>query len=157
MTEFRDKGAQVPRDDFPGKLERLLKADPLLSPYFEKGVLRIIDEPGADPVWIDSTLEEEVLAFIKGRVMAILLDMGDEALEASVKRSDEREEMINILLADEVLRPYFEDGSISISNRPDTGLMSIRADREIIRIITSRFLQVLREKFGDTPQDNFQA
>ncbi len=49
MTGSEDKGSQSPRDDFPGKLERMLRADPLLAPYFEKGALHVIDRPGGGP------------------------------------------------------------------------------------------------------------
>lgn len=155
--ESRDKGSKLPRDEFLVKLERMLRSDTLLMPYFDKGYIHILDKPGMDPIWIDFTLKEEIQASIKRRLMAVLLGKGDEFQAEAIRKSDERDEMEKVLRADEVLRPYFEDDSISMTNLFDTGFFELDPDPEKLHIIITRVIKVLKDHFGDVPDDDSQT
>ncbi len=135
-------------------VERVLRRDPLLLPYFEDGVFKMVDRPEDDFMWFDSALSPTTRDFILARVRAVLQQKPEEGDEAARWLWEEREKIRKQLENDPELFPYFLAGTLLIQNAADGFKIEIDPDLpdEEAEKLNERMRDVLGLHFGIIPE-----
>lgn len=131
-------------------VERVLRRDPLLHPYFEDGVFRLIDKPDDDFMWFKTGISDGVRSFILERVQIVLGEKPEAGDEAARWLWEEREKVRKQLETDPELFPYILAETLTIRNSADGFKIEIDPavpDDEAAEL-NSRIAEVLARHFG---------
>ncbi len=133
---------------------RLLRADPLLLPYFEDGVFKITDRPEEEFCWFDPSLAPATREFIRQRSREILSQPPPPGDEAARWLWEEREKVRRELETDPELFPRVLDGSLAIRNSPEGFKIEIAPGipDEEAAVLNERLSYVLAFHFGIVPR-----
>ena len=133
--------------------ERVLRADPLLLPYFEDGVFKMTDRPEEEFLWFASGLSDETRRFIRERVREVLSQKPPPGDEAAEWLWEEREKVRRELETDPELFPAILAGTLEIRNSAEG--FKIAIDPELpddeAAILNERLTHVLALHFGIIP------
>lgn len=134
--------------------ERILRPDPLLLPYFEDGVFRIVDNPDEEFMWFHPSLTPETRQFIRERVQEVLQQPPSPGEEAARWLWEEREKVRKELETDTVLFPHVLAGTLTIRNAADGFRIEIAPEvpDEEAGELNERLRCVLGQHFGIIPR-----
>ena len=131
-------------------IERTLRDDPLLLPYFEDGSLKLVDKPEDDFLWFKPGISPETKEFILERIQIALGDKPQESDEEGRRVWERREVLKKRLEEDEELFPFVLAKALSFWNTADNFKIEIDPsvpDEEAKKLI-KRIRQVLEQDFG---------
>lgn len=134
--------------------QRVLRADPLLQPYFEDGVFRMTDRPEEEFMWFAPVLPAATREFIRERAREVLQQKPAEGDEAARWLWEEREKVRKQLETDPELFPYILAGTLLIRNSADGFKIEIASevpDDEAAQL-NERLSYVLGFHFGIIPR-----
>jgi hypothetical protein len=100
-------------------IERIMRRDALLQPYFEDGRIRVIGRPEDDYVSFKPGISGETRKFILDRIRTLRGTKPEEWNQEKFEKWEEREEMIREAEADEELAWYFKEGYLGIENNAE--------------------------------------
>lgn len=149
-----EKGSKEDNRYFISVVERILRRDPLLLPYFEDGVFKLVDNPDDEFMSFKPGIAPEVQAFIKERVEAVLGENPGNGDQDAIWLWQEREKVKKQLEVDQILLPYFITEDLVIKNSVDGFKIEI-ADRlpdEDAARLNKRIREVLVMNFGLIPE-----
>ncbi len=113
---------------FVSVVERVLRRDPLLLPYFEDGLFKLIDKPDDDFMWFKPGISPGIRAFILERVQIVLGNKPEEGDEEASWLWEEREKVKGRLENDQELFPYILTEALMIRNSADGFKIEIDPD-----------------------------
>jgi hypothetical protein len=134
--------------------ERVLRADPLLQPYFEDGVFGMTDRPEEEFMSFDPALSDQTRQFIRERVREVLSQKPPPGDEAAEWLWEEREKVRRELETDPELFPVILAGTLAIQNSAEGFKIEIDPgvpDDEAASL-NDRLTQVLALHFGIIPR-----
>jgi len=134
--------------------ERVLRADPLLQPYFEDGVFAMTDRPEEEFLWFAPGLSEETRRFIRERVREVLSQKPPAGDEAAEWLWEEREKVRRELETDPELFPHILEGTIRVRHSAEGFKIEIDPDipDEEAAALNERLSYVLALHFGIIPR-----
>ena len=100
-------------------MERIMRRDALLQPYFENGSIEAVDRPEDDYISFKSGVPGEVRKFVLDRIQTLRGAKPEEWDQEKYAAWQEREEMIKVAEGDETLAWYFKEGYLKIENAAD--------------------------------------
>lgn len=139
---------------FIAVVERLLRRDPLLLPYFEDGIFNLVDNPKDEFMWFKSGISPGIQEFIMDRVEVVLGEKPGEGDEDAIWLWKERERVKEHLENDHELFPYILSEALVIRNSVDGFKIEIATDLpddEAI-ILNIRICDLLVLDFGLDPE-----
>lgn len=95
-------------------MERIMKRDALLQPYFEDGIIQISDRPEEGEISFRPGVSAEIRKFILDRIRILRGAKPEEWDREKYEKWQEREEMIKNAESDEYLAWYFKEGYLKI-------------------------------------------
>jgi hypothetical protein len=141
---------------FVAVVERVLRRDPLLLPYFEDGVFKLVDNPSDEFMWFKPGITPEIREFILERVEEVLGQKPGEGDEDANWLWEEREKVKRQLENDQELFPYILSEALVIRNSVDGFKIDIATDLpdDEARILNNRIHEILVLDFGLDPEFN---
>lgn len=136
-------------------IERALKDDPLLLPYFEDGSFKLVDKPEDDFLWFKPGISPKTKEFILERIQIALGDKPEESDEEERRKWERREAIKKRLEKDEELFPFVLAKALSFRNTADNFKIEMDPsvpDQEAKKLI-KRIRQVLKQDFGIGPEE----
>ena len=135
-------------------VERVLRSDPLLLPYFEDGVFKLVDSPNDEFMWFKSDISSEIQEFISDRVEEVLGEKPGEGDEDAIWLWEEREKVKKQLEHDQDIFPYIYSGALVIRNSVDGFKIDIATDLpdDEAVILNNRIHEILVLDFGLEPE-----
>ncbi len=134
--------------------ERVLRADPLLLPYFEDGDFSMTDRPEEEFMRFGPALSDETRQFIRERVREVISRKPPPGDEAAEWLWQEREKVRNRLETDPELFPAILAGTLTIRNSAEG--FKIEIDPELpdpeATALNERLTFVLGLHFGLIPR-----
>ena len=135
-------------------VERVLRRDPLLLPYFEDGIFKLIDDPGNEFMWFKPGITPVIREFILERVEVVLGENPGEEDEDAIWLWGERERVKKRLEDDQELSPYIFSEALVIRNSVDGFKIDIDTDLtdNEVGILNDRIREILVLDFGLNPE-----
>ncbi|MEA1926811.1 MAG: hypothetical protein U9N73_01285 [Candidatus Auribacterota bacterium] len=139
---------------FVAVVERVLRSDPLLLPYFEDGLFKLIDKPEDEFMWFKPGISPDIQEFILDRLEEVLGENPGEADEDANWLWKEREKVKDQLENDPVIFPYIITEALLIRNSVDGFKIEIATDLpdEEAAILNNRIQEILVLNFGLDPE-----
>ena len=114
--EDKNNKMQLPRKTILMIMERIMKRDALLQPYFEDGSIKVVDRPEEEYISFKSGMPGEGRKFVLDRIRTLRRNRPEEWDQEKYAAWQEREEMIKVAEGDEALAWYFKEGYLKIEN-----------------------------------------
>ncbi len=110
----------LPRKTVLLVIERVLRRDALLQPYFEDGVIRVIDRPDEGYIDFKPGTPGKTREFVLERVRTLRGARPEEWDTEKVAKWTEREEMIREAQENETLAWYLREGYLKLENTAES-------------------------------------
>jgi len=135
-------------------VERVLRRDPLLLPYFEDGVFKLVDSPDDDFMWFKPDITSGIREFILNRVEEVLGEKPGEGDEDAIWLWEEREKVKKQLENDQDIFPYIYSGALVLRNSVDGFKIDIATDLPDAEagMLNNRIHEILVLDFGLAPE-----
>ena len=127
--DYRNSKKQLPRKTILMIMERIMKRDALLQPYFEDGSIKVVDRPEEDFISFKPGAPGKIRKFVLDRIRTLRRARPEEWDIEKFAEWQKREEMIKVAEEDEVLAWYFKEGYLRIENTAGKG--SVWMDDEL--------------------------
>ncbi len=139
---------------FVAVVERVLRRDPLLLPYFEDSVFKLVDKPVDEFMWFKPGITPAIREFILERVEEVLGEKPGEGDEDANWLWEEREKVKRELENDQEIFPYILSEALIIRNSVDGFKIEIATDLpdDEAVILNTRIREILVLDFGLDPE-----